>query len=182
MAGISAKIDIKQLEQFQKKLQQISNQEKIDQFIRSVSKELAARLLAKVIQRTPVGDYSKYVTVTAKRDSLKHKKGEIYQKRVKGTKSGGTLRRGWTGETKMDAKVYAHSLPIQKNGDQYTITIINPVYYAPYVEFGHRTRGGRGWVQGQFMLTFSERELDQEMPRIIEKKLNDFMGELFNGK
>lgn len=33
------------------------NQEQVDLFIDACAKELAARLLAKVIKRTPVGDY-----------------------------------------------------------------------------------------------------------------------------
>lgn len=179
MSGMNAKIDIQQLIEFQKKLQRIGDQAKIDAFIMSVSKELAARLLAKVIQRTPVGNYAQYETIIATRDSKSHKKGDSYQRRKKGSKLGGTLRRGWTSEQNMDPTAYANALPVEKIGSEYRITIINPVYYAPYVEFGHRTRGGRGWVEGQFMLTFSEKELDQEMPRIIENKLQKYLGELF---
>lgn len=181
MAGISAKVDYQQLKEFQNKLRQLADQKNMDEFISSCAKELAARLLAKVIQRTPVGNYAKYETVTATRDSKNHKKGDTYTRRVKGTKIGGTLRRGWTGERKADVSDYAMSLPIEKKGDTYTITIINPVYYAPYVEFGHRTRGGKGWVKGQFMLTESERELSMKMPKILEEKLQKYLGELFNG-
>ena len=47
----------------------------------SCAKELAARLLAIVVKRTPVGDYSKEITIVAKRNSKKHKKGETYKKR-----------------------------------------------------------------------------------------------------
>lgn len=183
MAGISAKINIKQLEEFQRRLEKLSNQQKINEFITSASKELAARLLGRTIERTPVGNYAKYETVTATRDSKNHKKGETYQRRKWGnTKMGGTLRRGWTGQKDINYKIYANSLPVSKNGDVYTITIVNPVHYAPYVEFGHRTRGGKGWVEGQFMLTESERELAVKMPKILEEKLQKFMGELFNAK
>ena len=176
---MSAKIDYRQLVEFQKKLQQLSKTSNIDEFVNSCAKELAARLLAKVIQRTPVGNYAKYETVTATRDTKNHKKGETYQRRKRGTKLGGTLRRGWTGQKKMNAQDYAKMLPVSKNGDVYTITIINPVYYAPYVEFGHRTRGGKGWVNGQFMLTESERELAMQTPKILEDKLQKYLGELF---
>mgnify|MGYP001208953737 CR=1 FL=1 len=139
----------------------------VDAFCRIVAKELAARLLAQVIKRTPVGDYPKSTG-----------------------KKGGTLRRGWTaqseeeaasGSGKGDAVAYANALPITKSGNVYEIEIINPVHYASYVEFGHRTRGGDGWVQGRFMLTLSEKEIQRQSTRVVEAKLKKYLGEVFNG-
>ena len=78
-------------------------------------------------------------------------------------KTGGTLRRGW--------KVGQ----VRKAGGIYFIEVYNPTEYAPYVEFGHRTRGGGGWVSGQFMLTISERQLKLNAPRILQNQLNDFV-------
>ena len=117
---------------------------------------LEARLLAKVIKRTPVGDYPN-----------------------SSGKKGGTLRRGWTGGKNSSAVAYADSLTIHHFGDAYVIEIINPVEYASYVEFGHRTANHKGWVNGRFMLTISEQEIQQAAPAIIEKKLMKQMGELF---
>ena len=132
------------------------NQEQVDLFIDACAKELAARLLAKVIKRTPVGDYPN-----------------------SSGKKGGTLRRGWTGGKNSSAVAYADSLTIHYFGDAYVIEIINPVEYASYVEFGHRTANHKGWVNGRFMLTISEQEIQQAAPAIIEKKLMKQMGELF---
>ena len=132
------------------------NQEQVDLFIDACAKELAARLLAKVIKRTPVGDYPN-----------------------SSGKKGGTLRRGWTGGKNSSAVAYADSLTIQHFGDAYVIEIITPVEYASYVEFGHRTANHKGWVNGRFMLTISEQEIQQAAPAIIEKKLMKQMGELF---
>ena len=84
-------------------------------------------------------------------------------------KVGGTLRRGWT------------ISKVSRKGGGYTIDIINPTAYAMYVEYGHRTRGGRGWVDGKFMLTISERELKRDAPRIIENKLNKFLEGIMKG-
>ena len=46
------------------------------------------------------------------------------------------------------------------------------IKYAPYVEYGHRTRGGKGFVDGRYMLAKSveeiERELDKQLSTIIE--------------
>ena len=71
------KVDFRQLEEFTKKVEENLGDDQMDLFIKACAKELAARLLTKVIRRTPVGDYSKAVGVD---------------------KVGGTLRRGWTGE------------------------------------------------------------------------------------
>lgn len=177
----------KQLADFTKKIEKLNNQQK-EEFLESCCKELAARLLAKVIKRTPVGDYSKEVTVVAKRDSKKHKKGETYTKKVS-TKSGGTLRRGWTAKTQEEAassngkgknaSEYANSLEIKKIGDKFHIDITNPVEYASYVEYGHRTKNHGGWVEGHHMLTISEAELNSMSDAILQKKLNKFMKDVF---
>jgi len=61
----------------------------------------------------------------------------------------------------------------------YEITIINPTEYASYREFGHRKRGGKGWVEGAFMLTISEKELEAQAPRILEQKLMIYLRKCF---
>ena len=78
-------------------------------------------------------------------------------------KVGGTLRRGWkTGE-------------IEKIGNTYRIEVINPVEYASYVEYGHRTRNHAGWVNGRFMMTISANEIEQATPKILEKKILKYL-------
>lgn len=128
----------------------------MDKFCQEVSKELAARLLALVIPRTPVGRYPKA-----------------------SGKKGGTLRRGWTAGSR-DTQAYAEALTVSKQGGTYIIEVINPVNYASYVEFGHRTRGGKGWVDGQYFLTLSEQDLRSLAPGLIEKKLEKRLREVFN--
>lgn len=184
------KCDFKQLQQFKKRLEKMARAD-IDNFCEGVAKELAAKLLAKVIKRTPVGDYSHEITVTAKRDGKKHKKGEKYIKRVNPSgKVGGTLRRGWTSRTEAEAKggkgkngknpsEYANSLKVLKMGNNFIIIVENPVHYASYVENGHRTRNHKGWVDGKFMLAISEKELQAYADKDIEKKLTRFLGECF---
>jgi len=152
-----ANVKFKGFEKFAERLNKLE-QSKIDQFSESAIKELAARLLRKVILRTPVGEYPNETG-----------------------KKGGTLRRGWTGQkSSTSAGGFADNLTVRKEGGNYIIEIINPTEYASYVEFGHRTRNGKGWVEGRFMLTISEQELEQDAPRILENKLNKFLGELFN--
>lgn len=191
--------DYKQLKELQKKIEKLKGND-FNAFCESCAKELTARLLRKVIKRTPVGDYSTEVEVTAKRDSKKHKKGDVYTKKVNlSGKVGGTLRRGWTAKSEEEAKSggkpdvdgFVDKVKITKVGKVYQVKIINPVEYASYVEFGHRQEVGRyvpalgkqlkqGWVKGQFMLTISEQELQTQAPKIIENKLMKYLGECFN--
>lgn len=154
--GRTGKVDTKALENFKKNLEKNLSGDQLNMFIESCSKELAARLLAKVIKRTPVGEYPSSA-------------GKV----------GGTLRRGWTGGKSSGATAYANSLKVQHLGGNYVIEIVNPVEYASYVEFGHRTRGGNGWVEGQFFLTISEQEIQRDAPKILEKKLKQKLGECF---
>ena len=81
---------------------------------------------------------------------------------------------------KVDPKAYANSLPVFRRGRNFYIEVINPVTYASYVEFGHRTRGGGGWVAGQYFLTLSEKDLERVAPAVIEKKLEALLREAFN--
>ena len=150
-------VNFRDLKDFRQKLEKtFGDGKQVDLFIESCAKELAARLLAKVIKRTPVGQYSK-----------------------SSGKKGGTLRRGWTAGKGQAAYEYANSLKVNCFGDTYVIEIINPVEYASYVEFGHRTRDHEGWVEGKFMLTISEQEIESDAPKILENKLKKKLGECF---
>lgn len=138
--------NFKQLTEFTKNIEKLNDQQK-EEFLESCCKELAARLLAKVIKRTP--------------------------------SDSGTLRRGWTGGKSQNATAYANSIGITHIGNKYKIDITNPVEYASYIEYGHRTRDHKGWVNGHFMLTISEQELNSMSDAILQKKLNKFMKDVF---
>lgn len=185
----------RQLTEFQRNIERLNNEQK-EQFLQSCCKELAARLLAKVIKRTPVGKKPKAEVKTVKvigasgktRTMLSAEAARIEQ--YWSGYSGGTLRRGWTGGVDKNATEYANSLSVKKIGDKYHIDIINPVEYASYVEYGHRQNPGRyvpalgkrlkqGWVPGKFMLTISEAELNGMTDRILQAKLRKFMKDVF---
>ena len=160
--GTWGKCDFRQLEQLKQQMEQLSEQE-FQRFWTLVSKELAARLLRLVIPNTPTGTYP-----------------------ADSGKVGGTLKRGWTGRKDVEPTMYAMKLPVERIVNGYIITIINPVHYASYVEYGHRQTPGRfvpalgkrlkkGWVEGKFMLTNAEATLEQNLPKIIEKKIKKFL-------
>ncbi len=200
--GKNVKVDIKGLEEFQKRFEKV-NRSLRDEFIEQCAKELTARFLRKVIKRTPTGDYSQEIEVTAKRNSKHHKKGDVYKKRVNPSgKMGGTLKRGWISKTQMEAasgngkpsapeiQAFVDSTRIQRIGDEYRIEIINPVEYASYVEYGHRQEPGRfvpelgkrlklAWVPGKFMMTISAQEIQSMAPAFLRKKLEAKLREAF---
>lgn len=186
--GKMGKFDMRGLKEFQKQLEKLQDP---DAFVESCAKELAARLLRLVIKRTPTGDYDKKVSFIAdlpeREVNFTTKKGEDVNFKAKAQKKqvsfqpktgkkGGTLKRGWTANKNSSAKGYAESLTVNHFGDTYVIEIVNPVEYASYVEYGHRTPNHRGWVRGQFMMTISEQELKKIAPRVLENKIKKYLG------
>ncbi len=202
--------DFSQLKSLHERLQKLEDAD-LDTFCRDASKELAARLLALVIPRTPVGTKpelqgSKTEKVEGasgkKRTFLTAEGARLAQ--YWGGYDGGTLRRGWTAKTHEEAEggsgkpsaaqaaEYAKSLAVTKSGNDYIIEIVNPVLYAEYVEYGHRQTPGRyvpaigkrlknGWVPGKYMLTMSEEDLERIAPGILQKKLENKLREVFGG-
>lgn len=174
-------VDFRQFERFAKKFEQMQKAE-FEKFCEACAKEIAARMLAKVIKRTPVGIYDKPVNFTTAG-------GKVVSFTPKTGKMGGTLRRGWTARKHSEAEAggkanvsaFAQSLRVSKRGKNYHIELINPVKYASYVEYGHRTSNGKGWVKGRYMMTISADEVQQQAPKVIEKKLMKFLGEVFDG-
>lgn len=119
------------------------------QFIEECAKELAARLLRILIKNTLPGQYP-----------------------ASSGKKGGTLRRGWTAQR-------SKGFEVKQEGDLYTIEIINPVEYASYVEFGHRTVNN-GWVPGKFVMTRAEAEIQALAPKVLEAKIKKYLEDVFN--
>lgn len=151
--GKMGKFKINGLEELQKELNKLQNP---DDFVESCAKELAARLLRMVVKNTPTGEYPQNTG-----------------------KKGGTLKRGWTDGKRSSAKGYADSLAVHHFGDTYVIEIVNPVEYASYVEYGHRTANHKGWVKGKFMMTISEQELATIAPKVLENKIKKYLGGCF---
>lgn len=56
-------------------------------------------------------------------------------------------------------------------GGSWSIELTNGAEYASYVENGHRTRGGRSWVAGQFFMKNSLNAIDSQLPELITSGL-----------
>ncbi len=87
----------------------------------------------KKVDGASIGEKFLYAIV-ARCDSVTKKNTPVREK------NGGTLRNSWR---------------IKKRGkkDGLMIDYYNIAEYAPYVEYGHRTRDHKKWVTGAFMLT-----------------------------
>lgn len=74
----------------------------------------------------------------------------------------GYLRRGW------------HASDVSMLNGDYTLEVSNPVEYAPYIEYGHRTNRG-GWSEGFFMATKASKDVEEHADEICKKKLVVFL-------
>jgi hypothetical protein len=177
--------DFSELLEFRDKIAALSDG-RCEQFCEDCNKELAARLLTRVVKKTPTGIVPKYIDLKETRTVIdeKGKKKKVLTKKAQtyreiwGGYQGGTLRRGWT------------TSEISHQGNKHTIKVINQVPYASYVEYGHTQQPGRyvpaigrklkkGWVKGQFLLSKSVKELKPKAQRIVDSRLIEFLQEEF---
>lgn len=146
------------LKKFQKELDKLKANAGF--FAEDCAKELAALVLSSAVEQTPVGVYngSAYTCESG----ISHKSAK------QSGKTGGTLRREWK------------TAPIARThkGGNVKAVIYNPLEYASYVEYGHIARGGK-FVQGHFMLEKARQEVEKIAPKVVENKLNKFLGGAF---
>ncbi|MCI8363398.1 MAG: HK97 gp10 family phage protein [Eubacterium sp.] len=165
----SVTVDTKELKKLRDQLKDAQGKAQIDTFCRKAARDLAARLLRRVVSRTPVGDYSKTYELT--------EEGDL----VEPGGQGGELRRAWLRD---------NTLEVSCIGGVYRVEVKNPKEYASYVEYGHRQEPGRyvpaiakqlknSWVEGKFMLTKSEEEIRRTAPKFLEKELEKWLREVF---
>ena len=63
-------------------------------------------------------------------------------------------------------------------GDTYVVEIVNPIEYASYAEFGHRTRKHKDGIAGRFMMTIAEQELQSIAQKVLENKLKKMLSNI----
>ena len=94
----------------------------------------------------------------------------------------GILRKGWD-----TAKANAN---VTMSGRSYSITLVNPVEYGSYVEFGHRQTPGRyvpklgkrlkaSWVEGKHFVSASEETLQPLIPTVLQRRLDNVLRTVF---
>ncbi len=188
MSGFNCQIDTRQLKELQRKLEKMRDNS--DTFMDKCAKNISARLLRKVIKRTPVGNYSGQEYDCNGKDMQFHHKGYRVKNAV-----GGALRRGWTVNTEEEAAPkkskkavsvdkYLNQIQVERSGNTTSITIDNPVSYAPYVEYGHRIviKDGSGkkktvgYAPGHHMLEMSVQDIQKVAPKVLEKMVKEYFG------
>ena len=65
-------------------------------------------------------------------------------------------------KTPVDTGVLRRSWHSKKDGDL-TRVVYNNIKYAQYIEYGHRTKGGKSFVDGVYMLEKSVKEIEKDM-------------------
>lgn len=147
-------VDCKELQNFVKKLEQELSEANRDKFMEDCCKEIAARLLSRVIKRTPVDEGTLRRGWTAGQENMSEKGSVV----------------GVSGKTG-----YASQINVVKRNGEYRCAVYNSTAYASYVEYGHRTPNHDGWVPGKFFLTISEKEVDALAPALLEKRLMELL-------
>lgn len=67
---------------------------------------------------------------------------------------------------------------VQRVGNDLIVTIINPVEYASFVEYGHMTRDRTNWIEGKFMCTIAIDEVAKLMPQRFQTEFAAWAGGL----
>lgn len=153
-------VDSKQFKAFAKRLEKATSKSNQQKFMEDCVRELAARLLSRVIKNTPVdtGNLRRGWTAGAENVS---EKGSVV---------------GVSGKTG-----YASQINVVYRNGEYRCAVFNTVDYASYVEYGTRAGKDGGWREGQFFLTISEAEVEALAPALLEKRLMQYLQEAMNG-
>ncbi len=69
----------------------------------------------------------------------------------------GDLRRSWVFEG------------ARKKGLEISVDLSNNLEYSDHVEYGHRTRGGKSYVKGVYMLRNGTRRAEERLPSSLRK-------------
>lgn len=127
-----------------------------NEFTKDIANEIAMRLLRRIKEKTPVGQYTD-------------------------GRTGGTLRNGWDiGQITQNGNSYTIEIinPVEyasyvEYGHRQT-----PGKFVPAI--GKKLK--KSWVKGRFMMTLSFKEIDQLTPQIVSAKVWEELKRCFNVK
>ena len=87
-------------------------------------------------------------------------------------KHGGILLRNTKMKTPVDTGQLRRSWELEK-GDLY-VKLMNRTEYAQFIEYGHRTRGGKSYVEGVYMLKTSFEKTKKDFNRDLDKLFKQY--------
>lgn len=156
------RVNVRELERLQKRMEKVADEQVVAAWIEECLRDLAKKHIRKIKRRTPVNT--------------------------------GLLRESW--------KISS----IKRNGAVYEIEVYTEIEYAEYVEKGFRAHWVPGYwqgkqfvydkdaktgmqvgkpgtfVEGRFMMKFSEEDLEREMPAFMKRKQLQLLKNLMNGR
>ena len=103
-------------------------------------------------------------------DNIQNNFHEDLQKLVE--KHGGILLRNTKLKSPVDTGQLRRSWQLEK-GDLY-VKIFSSCEYVKHVEYGHRTRGGKSYVEGVYMLKTSFEKTEKDFENDLEKLLKKY--------
>ena len=113
--------------------------------------------------------YFKNLDIIRMLDDMESDFAKELQKLVK--KCGGKLLRDTKMKTPVDTGQLRRSWELEK-GDLY-IKIYNNTSYAQFIEWGHRTKGGKSYVEGVYMLKTSfektKKNFEEDLENLFKK-------------
>ena len=148
--------DFRQFENYVKKFEKMTTE--FDEFLRTFLLQQAQRVVSNAKRRTPVD-------TGAMRASWGIGSQKITLTKIGNGKS-----------VKIDPE-NSTIADISVVGNNFEVEIWNSVEYASYIEWGHRTRGGNGWVEGYYVLTISIQQVENAMPARFNSTFTKFLKE-----
>ena len=79
-------------------------------------------------------------------------------------------------KTPVDSGVLRRSWRVKSEG-QLAKIVYNNIKYGPMVEYGHRTRGGKSFVEGRYMLAKSAKEIEDTLTSEFSIMIEDLFNE-----
>lgn len=164
MASFELNVDLHELKHF---IDKLTSEKLFKEYAKKALVEAAIDFIKAVKPRTPKTGEPNPIT------------GRVWN--IPQNHPAGQLRNSWDEDNQnIEAKV------VEKNGG-FEITLYNNTYYASWVEKGHRKfvfgRDTNGWVMGSFFLKRTEVEFENgALAKSVQKKLNDWIKEVVNGK
>ena len=156
----NTEFDYRQFKKFVKNLDDASDKQDFEKFLKQFLLEMAQRVVRKAKLRTPKDTgalINSYVIGSAER-VLKETRGKSESGKQKVT-------RDLENSTVEDINIV---------GDVMEVTIGNVMEYASFQEYGYTLRNGQ-WKKGHFMLTMSIDEIQKQIPKRLEKQFLQYL-------
>lgn len=155
--------DFSNMQRMQQRL--ASKQHEFDIFIKNFLLKQALDAVGIAKENTPV-DTGLLRAAWTVGDGVSAARGKWNPHKTKTDASGKTRKAPGMDYTEDTANSKAATLSsVTRQGNSLVVTVVNPVEYASFVEYGHMDRSRENWIEGQFMCTLAIDEVAKQMPQ-----------------